>query len=61
VRRQRSLRQAASFLSVVQHLKDRAPVKALGAALRDPAAIRHLRMPLMARLQRLTAARAKTP
>lgn len=61
MRRQRSLRQAASFLSVVQHLKDRAPVKALGAALRDPAAIRHLRMPLMARLHRLTSARAKTP
>ena len=61
VRRQRSLRQAASFLSLVQHLKDRAPVKAIGAALRDPAAIRHLRMPIMARLQRLGQASGKTP
>lgn len=64
MRRQRSLRQAASFLAVVQHLKDRAPVKALGAALRDPAAVRHFRMPIMARLQRYAppfAVRGKTP
>ena len=63
LRRQRSLRQAASFLSLVQHLKDRAPVKALGAALRDPAAVRHLKMPIMARLQRYApsfAVRGKT-
>ena len=32
-RRTRSLQEAASFLSLVGHLKDRAPLKAMGAAL----------------------------
>ena len=31
-----------------QHIKARAPLKAVGAALRDPAALRHLRMPIAA-------------
>jgi succinoglycan biosynthesis protein ExoO len=53
-RRTRSLRQGASFLSLVRHLKERAPLKAAGVALRDPAALRHLRMPIAARLRRLS-------
>jgi succinoglycan biosynthesis protein ExoO len=52
-RRTRSLRKAASFLSLVGHLKQRAPFKAAAVALRDPAALRHLRMPIAVRLRRL--------
>jgi succinoglycan biosynthesis protein ExoO len=55
-RRTRSLCQGASFLSLVRHLKARAPLKAAGVALSDPAALRHLRMPIAARLRRLSAA-----
>jgi succinoglycan biosynthesis protein ExoO len=55
-RRTRSLHRGASFLSLVDHLKHRAPLKAAGVILRDPAALRHLRMPIAARLRRLTAA-----
>jgi len=54
-RRTRSLKQAASFLLLVQHLKAKAPLKAASAALRDPAALRHLRMPIAARLRRLAS------
>lgn len=54
-RRTRSLRQGASYLSLVRHLKRRAPLKAAGVALGDPAALRHLRMPIAARLRRLAA------
>ena len=54
-RRTRSLRQAASFLKLVHHLKARAPVHAVATALRDPAALRHLGMPIAARLRRLAA------
>lgn len=53
-RRARSLRKGASFLSLVRHLKERAPLKAAGVALSDPAALRHLRMPIAARLRRLS-------
>lgn len=49
-RRQRSLRDAAAFLSLVRHIKERAPLKAIGAALRNPAAVGHLRMPIAKRL-----------
>lgn len=52
-RRTRSLERAAAFLSLVDHLKARAPLKALAAALRDPAALWHLRMPIAVRLRRL--------
>jgi succinoglycan biosynthesis protein ExoO len=52
-RRTRSLEEAAAFLTIVQHLKDRAPLKAVGAALRDPVALRHLKMPIAARLRRV--------
>jgi succinoglycan biosynthesis protein ExoO len=56
VRRTRSLWQAASFLQLVSHLKQRAPMKAARIALRHPAALRHLRMPIAARLRRLSLA-----
>jgi succinoglycan biosynthesis protein ExoO len=52
-RRTRSLEEAGAFLALVQHLKDRAPLKAVLAALRDPAALRHLKMPIAARLRRV--------
>jgi glycosyltransferase involved in cell wall biosynthesis len=51
--RARSLRRAAAFPTLVQHLKDKAPLKALGTALSDPGAIRHFGMPIAARLKRL--------
>lgn len=51
--RARSLRQAASFLSLVQHIKRRSPLKAIRTALGDPAAVRHLRMPIAVRLRRV--------
>ena len=54
-RRGRSLRKAASFLSLVQHIKARAPLKAIGTALRDPAAVRHMGMPIAVRLKRVAA------
>jgi len=52
-RRTRSLQEGRSFLTLVQHLKKRAPLKAMKIALRDPMAVRHLRMPIAARLRRL--------
>jgi succinoglycan biosynthesis protein ExoO len=52
-RRTRSLEEGAAFLRLVRHLKDRAPLKAVGAALSDPAALRHLKMPIAARLRRV--------
>ncbi|GLS31513.1 succinoglycan biosynthesis protein ExoO [Mesorhizobium albiziae] len=52
-RRTRSLEEAASFLTLVDHLKARSPLKAVATALRDPAALRHLKMPIAARLRRL--------
>jgi succinoglycan biosynthesis protein ExoO len=52
-RRTRSLEQAASFLTLVEHLKARSPWKAMVTALRDPVALRHLRMPIAVRLRRL--------
>lgn len=53
MRRTRSLKEAAAFLALVRHLKDGAPFKAIVAALGNPAALRHLRMPIAARLRRL--------
>jgi succinoglycan biosynthesis protein ExoO len=52
-RRTRSLEEAASFLTLVDHLKRRAPLRAIRTALRDPRAVRHLKMPIAARLRRL--------
>ncbi|AZO72118.1 MULTISPECIES: glycosyltransferase family 2 protein [unclassified Mesorhizobium] len=54
-RRGRSLRKAASFLSLVQHIKARAPLKAIRTALSDPAAVRHMSMPIAVRLKRVAA------
>lgn len=55
--RRRNLERAAAFLSLVDSLKRRALFKAAGTALRDPGALRHLAMPLGARLRRLAAPR----
>jgi succinoglycan biosynthesis protein ExoO len=54
-RRGRSLRKAASFLSLVQHIKARSPLKAIRTALSDPAAVRHMSMPIAVRLRRVAA------
>ncbi|UVK43341.1 glycosyltransferase [Mesorhizobium sp. AR07] len=54
-RRGRSLRKAASFLSMVQHIKARSPLKAIRTALSDPAAVRHMSMPIAVRLRRMAA------
>jgi succinoglycan biosynthesis protein ExoO len=54
-RRSRSLRKAASFLSLVQHIKARSPLKAMRTALSDPAAVRHMGMPIAVRLRRMAA------
>jgi succinoglycan biosynthesis protein ExoO len=52
-RRTRSLYRGAAFLALVQHIKDRAPLKAISAAMRSPSAVTHLGMPIAARLRRL--------
>ncbi|WP_245525564.1 MULTISPECIES: glycosyltransferase family 2 protein [unclassified Mesorhizobium] len=54
-KRGRSLRRAASFLSLVQHIKARSPLKAIWTALSDPAAVRHMGMPIGVRLRRVAA------
>lgn len=54
-RRSRSLRKASSFLSLVQHIKARSPLKAIRTALSDPAAVRHMSMPIAVRLRRVAA------
>jgi succinoglycan biosynthesis protein ExoO len=54
-RRTRSLRKAASFLSLIQHIKARSPLKAIRTALSDPAAVRHMSMPIVVRLRRVAA------
>lgn len=52
-RRSQSLYEARSFLALVEHLKRGAFLRALAEAIGNPAAIRHLRMPIAARLRRL--------
>jgi succinoglycan biosynthesis protein ExoO len=52
-RRTRTLRKAASYLSLVGHLKERAALKAAATAIRDPAAVRLLGMPISVRLRRV--------
>ncbi len=49
-RRERNLRDAAAFLSLVRHIKEGSPFKALSAAFRNPVAVGHLRMPIAKRL-----------
>ncbi|WP_185983302.1 glycosyltransferase family 2 protein [Aureimonas mangrovi] len=53
-----SLRLAASFLTMVEALKRRDAPAALGAAIRDPAALLHFRMPIAKRLASLRPHRA---
>lgn len=52
-RRRRSLTRAHSFLTLIGQLKRRSLAGALATALRDPSALRHLSMPIAARLRRL--------
>ena len=51
--RTRSLHEARSFLTLVDELKNRSIGSALMTAARNPRAIRHLRMPIAARMRRL--------
>ena len=51
--RTRSLNEAATFLRLVDDIKAKAPIRALRTALGDPRAVRHLKMPIMARVRRL--------
>ncbi|HLP68024.1 MAG TPA: glycosyltransferase family 2 protein [Rhizobium sp.] len=60
-RRRRSLEQARSFLSLIDHFKEGAIAPALVTALRDPLALRHLRMPIAARLRRLIGPPSSAP
>ncbi|MHA7971749.1 glycosyltransferase family 2 protein [Rhizobium sp. CAU 1783] len=57
--RHRSLRQARSFLTLVGQLKRRSYTGALCTAISDPAALRHLRMPIAVRLRRLITAKGR--
>lgn len=54
--RTRSLMQARSFLILVENIKKRSISGAIRAAWRDPLAVGHLRMPIVARLNRIAAA-----
>lgn len=56
--RTRSLRQADSFLSMIDGIKKRSLGLVFSHALRDPLAVRHFRMPAAARIQRLLGGRA---
>jgi succinoglycan biosynthesis protein ExoO len=51
-KRTRSLKKAAAYLALVGHLKDGAPIRAAAAAMRDPAAVGLLRLPISVRLRR---------
>ncbi|MCJ8517466.1 succinoglycan biosynthesis protein ExoO [Pseudorhizobium tarimense] len=52
-RRTRSLIEAHTFLTVVDAIKARSPGGVIRAAIAHPAALRHLRMPIAVRVQRL--------
>ncbi|TCR71843.1 glycosyltransferase family 2 protein [Rhizobium sp. BK376] len=54
-RRARSLREARSFLNLVQSIKSKSPVGVLKNAFSNPRAVRHLSMPIVARLKRFAA------
>ncbi|HEV7322581.1 MAG TPA: glycosyltransferase family 2 protein [Ensifer sp.] len=58
--RERSLREARAFLCLVEHLKSRSLIGAARVAMSNPMALRHLRMPIAARLRRLLAPFAHT-
>ncbi|MBP2549827.1 succinoglycan biosynthesis protein ExoO [Neorhizobium galegae] len=52
-RRSRSLIEAGAFLSLVSHIKHRSLPGCLKVAIAHPGALRHLKMPIAARLRRL--------
>ncbi|MFN7027256.1 MAG: glycosyltransferase family 2 protein [Pseudorhizobium sp.] len=52
-RRTRSLVEARAFLTLVSHIKNRSAAGALRAAIDNPRALWHLRMPIAKRMQRL--------
>jgi succinoglycan biosynthesis protein ExoO len=52
-RRTRSLREARSFITLIEELKRKALGRVLLTAIRNPRAVRHLRMPLAVRMRRL--------
>jgi succinoglycan biosynthesis protein ExoO len=54
-RRSRNLKNAHSFLTLVQNIKDKSPGATLMTALRSPRAVWLLKWPIMMRLQRLLA------
>lgn len=51
--RMRSLKEARSFISLVEQIKKRSIGGILKTAIRNPAAVRHLRMPIAVRVRRL--------
>jgi succinoglycan biosynthesis protein ExoO len=53
--RARSLKQAQSFLILVQNIKNRSISGMIRTVWRDPAAVMHLKMPIAVRLKRLAA------
>jgi succinoglycan biosynthesis protein ExoO len=55
MRRHRSIEDARSFIILVDQIKARSLSGAVRTAWRNPAAIRHLRMPIAVRLRRLMA------
>lgn len=52
-RRTRSLKEARSFISLVEQIKKRSIGGILKTAIRNPAAVRHLRLPIAVRVRRL--------
>ncbi|CAN7147688.1 glycosyltransferase [Phyllobacterium sp. LjRoot231] len=52
-RRTRSLEEAQSFLSLVDHIKRRSISGIIEVVMKDPVALRHLSMPIGVRLRRL--------
>lgn len=55
LRRHRSIQDARSFIILVDQIKARSLSGAVKTAWRNPAAVRHLRMPIAVRLRRLMA------
>ncbi|TRL38825.1 glycosyltransferase family 2 protein [Rhizobium straminoryzae] len=60
-RRTRSLIEAGAFLMLVGHIKQRSLSGCLGVAVRHPAALRHLKMPIAARLRRFFVSNSRRP
>ncbi|TCL71122.1 glycosyltransferase family 2 protein [Rhizobium sp. BK251] len=53
--RERSLKEARSFLILVESIKNKSVPGILKVAVTNPRALRHLRMPIVARMHRLAA------